>query len=50
MTAVASLDEAANGANGFPTHAPIELEDRPRRHQWLIDALLGASGGRTPWS
>ena len=41
MTAVASLDEAANGANGFPTHAPIELEDRPRRHQWLIDALWG---------
>ena len=28
-------------ANGFPTRAPVELEDRPRRHQWLIDALWG---------
>ena len=28
-------------ANGFPTRTPAELEDRPRRHQWLIDALWG---------
>ena len=28
-------------ANGFPTRAPVELEDRPRQHQWLIDALWG---------
>ena len=27
--------------NGFPTRAPIELEDRPRRQQWLIDGLWG---------
>ena len=28
-------------ANGFPTRAPIELEDRPRQQQWLIDGLWG---------
>ena len=27
--------------NGFPTRAPIELEDRPRQEQWLIDGLWG---------
>ena len=27
--------------NGFPTRAPVELEDRPRRQQWLIDGLWG---------
>ena len=27
--------------NGFPTRAPVELEDRPRQQQWLIDALWG---------
>ena len=26
---------------GFPTRAPVELEDRPRRRQWLIDGLWG---------
>ncbi len=26
---------------GFPTRAPIELEDRPRQQQWLIDGLWG---------
>ena len=26
---------------GFPTRAPVELEDRPRRQQWLIDGLWG---------
>ena len=26
---------------GLPTRTPAELEDRPRRHQWLIDALWG---------
>ena len=31
---------------GFPTRAPIELEDRPREQQWLVDALWGAPGGR----
>ena len=28
-------------ANGFPTRTPAELEDRPRRARWLIDALWG---------
>ncbi|MYI06854.1 MAG: AAA family ATPase [Gemmatimonadetes bacterium] len=28
-------------ANGFPTRAPVELEDRPRQQQWLIDGLWG---------
>ena len=28
-------------ANGFPTRTPAELEERPRRAQWLIDALWG---------
>ena len=27
--------------NGFPTRAPIELEDRPREQQWLVDTLWG---------
>ena len=27
--------------NGFPTRAPVELENRPRRQQWLIDGLWG---------
>ena len=27
--------------NGFPTRAPIELGDRPRQQQWLIDGLWG---------
>ena len=36
--------------NGFPTRAPAELEDRPRRQQWLIDGLwarqaVGIVGG-----
>ena len=35
---------------GFPTRAPVELEDRPRRQQWLIDGLwarqaVGIVGG-----
>ena len=34
---------AAEGTamNGFPTRAPVELEDRPRRRHWLIDGLWG---------
>jgi len=31
----------AGGTAGFPTRTPAELEDRPRRRQWLIDALWG---------
>ncbi len=27
--------------NGFPTRTPVELEDRPRQQQWLIDGLWG---------
>ena len=27
--------------NGFPTRAPIELEDRPTQQQWLVDRLWG---------
>ena len=27
--------------SALPTRAPVELEDRPRRQQWLIDALWG---------
>ena len=27
--------------NGFPTRAPVELEDRPREQQWLVDTLWG---------
>ncbi|MDE0386792.1 MAG: AAA family ATPase [Defluviicoccus sp.] len=27
--------------NGFPTRAPVELEDRPRERQWLVDTLWG---------
>ncbi len=27
--------------NGFPTRGPVELEDRPRWLQWLIDGLWG---------
>ena len=27
--------------NGFPTRAPIELEERPREQQWLVDTLWG---------
>ena len=35
---------------GFPTRAPVDLEDRPRRQQWLIDGLwarqaVGIVGG-----
>ena len=26
---------------GFPTRAPIELEERPREQQWLVDTLWG---------
>ena len=50
----AALDEArtvsaehlqrARGAaamTGFPTRAPIELEERPREQQWLVDTLWG---------
>ncbi|MDE0380240.1 MAG: AAA family ATPase [Rhodospirillales bacterium] len=38
------MNSAANGSmamTGFPTRAPIELEDRPRQQQWLIDGLWG---------
>jgi len=28
-------------ANSFPTRAPIELEERPREQQWLVDTLWG---------
>ncbi|MCY4547218.1 MAG: AAA family ATPase [Defluviicoccus sp.] len=28
-------------ANGFPTRAPVELEDRPPERQWLVDTLWG---------
>ena len=28
-------------AIGFPTRAPIELEDRPPERQWLVDTLWG---------
>ena len=27
--------------SALPTRTPVELEDRPRRQQWLIDALWG---------
>ena len=27
--------------NGFPTRAPVELEERPRQRQWLVDTLWG---------
>ena len=27
--------------NGFPTLAPADLEERPRRQQWLVDGLWG---------
>ncbi len=27
--------------HGFPTRAPVELEDRPREQQWLVDTLWG---------
>ena len=27
--------------DGFPTRAPVELEDRPREQQWLVDTLWG---------
>ena len=27
--------------SALPTRAPVELEDRPRHQQWLIDALWG---------
>ena len=27
--------------SALPTRAPVELEDRPRRQRWLIDALWG---------
>ena len=35
---------------GFPTRAPIELEERPREQQWLVDTLwseqaVGIVGG-----
>ena len=26
---------------GFPTRAPVELEERPREQQWLVDTLWG---------
>ena len=32
---------AGDAATGFPTRAPVELEDRPRQQQWLIDGLWG---------
>ena len=38
------MNSAATGSmamTGFPTRAPIELEDRPRQQQWLIDGLWG---------
>ena len=36
--------------NGFPTRTPVELEERPRQQQWLIDTLwadeaVGIVGG-----
>ena len=36
--------------NGFPTRAPVELEERPREQQWLVDTLwteqaVGIVGG-----
>ncbi len=47
MNGIGTGDAAANG---FPTRAPVELEDRPRRQQWLIDGLwmrqaVGIVGG-----
>ena len=27
--------------SGLPTRAPVELEDRPRHQQWLVDTLWG---------
>ena len=27
--------------SGFPTRAPIELEERPPEQQWLVDTLWG---------
>ena len=43
-------DTGERATSGFPTRTPAELEDRPRRHQWLIDALwarqaVGIVGG-----
>ena len=35
------IDTGAIAMNGFPTRAPIELEDRPRQQQWLIEELWG---------
>ena len=38
------MNNVATGSmamTGFPTRAPIELEDRPRQQQWLIDGLWG---------
>ena len=44
------MNATGTAANGFPTRTPAELEDRPRRRQWLIDALwarqaVGIVGG-----
>ena len=36
-----SVGTESQAMNGFPTRAPIELEDRPRQQQWLIDGLWG---------
>ena len=38
MTGAGSEDMAAHG---FPTRAPVELEERPRAQQWLVDTLWG---------
>ena len=29
---------------GFPTRAPVELEDRPRAQQWMVEALWSEQG------
>ena len=28
--------------NGFPTRAPVELEERPRQRQWLVDSHISS--------
>ena len=38
MTGAGSQGAATDG---FPTRAPVELEDRPRAQQWLVDTLWG---------
>ena len=44
------VDGEGMAMNGFPTRAPVELEDWPRQQQWLIDGLwarqaVGIVGG-----